>query len=96
MTITNTVYFYVHLTFILPFLYILYLMLWKKQWEHYFVLLVFSGVLVYYIFLTSPVSFGEGDRLVITAMPVWIFLYALVINYFLKKLKGGRVLKQGY
>lgn len=87
MTITNTVYFYLHLIFILPLLYILYLMFRRKQWNHYFILFAFSGFLVYSIFLTSPVSFGEGDRLVITAMPAWVFLYALVIDYVLKKIK---------
>ncbi|MFY9308891.1 MAG: hypothetical protein WAQ28_07560 [Bacteroidia bacterium] len=91
MTITNTVYFCLHLIFILPLLYILYRILRKKQWDHYFVSLVFPGVLTCYIFLTSPVSFGEGDRLVITAMPAWIFLYTLVVNYFLKKSKGKSV-----
>lgn len=85
MTVTNTIYFYIHLVFILPVLGIFYLMYKRKQVNSYFILLVFPFVLMYYIFLTSPVSFGEGDRLVITALPLWVFLYALIVNYFLKK-----------
>ncbi len=85
MTVTNTIYYCLHLIFIFPVLYVLYVLFRKRPLAGDFVLLVSALVLTCYIFLTSPVSFGEGDRLVITALPLWIFLYSLIINFFLKK-----------
>lgn len=89
MTTTNTIYYYLHLIFIFPLLYILYEMFRRKQRGGYIISIIFAASITYYIFLTSPVSFGEGDRLVITALPLWVFLYASVINYFLKLRKNS-------
>jgi hypothetical protein len=89
MGILNSIYYYLHLIFILPLIALL-LLFYKRKEVYRFILFIFCSILAYYIFLTSPVSFGEGDRLIITALPVWVFLYTLIFNHFVDyfKLKG--------
>lgn len=84
MTYVNSIYFYLHLIFIIPILTILYLSYKRKSWN---ILILIGGCfcLVYYLFLTSPVSFNEGDRLIITSMPIWIFLYSVTYHYLQKR-----------
>lgn len=38
------------------------------------------GLLLYYIVFASGISFWQGDRLVIFAIPLWITLYCLLLN----------------
>lgn len=91
MTLLNSIYYYLHILFILPLLGLLYY-LFKKKSEQSFFLLLIPLLIVYYIFLTSPVSFNEGDRLVITTLPLWIFVYVLSANWiFLHLLSWGKV-----
>lgn len=85
MVIINSVYYYLHVLFVLPLMFLLYYLLKRKRdWQSFSVLLI-PLLIVYYIFITSPVSFNEGDRLVITTLPLWIFVYVLTINFFIKK-----------
>ncbi|MGB3948046.1 MAG: hypothetical protein WBM13_08675 [Bacteroidia bacterium] len=78
MTVVNTIYFYLHILFIVPLLLLLYYL--RKRAFVLFLLLLIPLLVVYYIFLTSPVSFNEGDRLIITTLPLWIFVYLLAIH----------------
>lgn len=80
MTVVNGIYYYLHVLFILPFLFLLYYLLKRKRELQSFLVLLIPLLIVYYIFLTSPVSFNEGDRLVITTLPLWIFAYVFAIN----------------
>ena len=50
------------------------------------ILSMVSGIflLLYYILLTNPVSFGEGDRLVLTTLPLWAIFYPCVIEFYRK------------
>ncbi len=38
----------------------------------------------YFISLTSGISFWQGDRLVITAYPLWIFIFVFIFSNFMK------------
>jgi hypothetical protein len=93
MIVVNTFYFSLHLIFILPLIFILFYAFKERKNNFNFILLLSCALLVYYIFLTSPVSFNEGDRLIITSMPVWVFLYAMVVNYIKDK---GKELRKFY
>lgn len=86
MEFINTFYYYIHIVFVVPVLVFIYFAYRRKQkLNFYLVPLVISSFLTYYILFISPISFGEGDRLVIISLPVWIFLYSLIMNGILKK-----------
>lgn len=74
---TNIVYLIVHIAF-LPA--ITYLFLTKTN------PLILAIKLIYIfstlILLTSGISFNEGDRLVMTALPLWVVVYTLVLFFF--------------
>jgi hypothetical protein len=80
MTFVNAIYYYLHLLFVFPLLFLLYYLLKRKNAWQLFCMLLIPLLIIYYIFLTSPVSFNEGDRLVITTLPLWIFSYVLAIK----------------
>lgn len=89
MIIVNTVYYYLHLIFIFPLLFCIY-MAYKRKKRYgngHLILFITTAALIYYIFLTSPVSFGEGDRLVLTALPAWVFLYSIVFASILNLIR---------
>ena len=86
MEFINTFYYYIHIVFVVPVLVFIYFAFRRKQkLNFYLVPLVIASFLTYYILFISPISFGEGDRLVIISLPVWIFLYSLILNGILKK-----------
>ncbi len=91
MITVNTFYLWLHLLFVLPLILILFFSFKERKNNFDFVLLLSFTLLVYYIFLTSPVSFNEGDRLIITSMPVWVFLYATLLYYM--KVRWGELKK---
>ena len=90
MAVINTLYFYLHTIFIIPLFITVYAVYRRKEMNYYFVLLLLPLFLIYYIFLTSPISFGEGDRLIITSLPLWVFLYAFTLNYIFKSVRAGQ------
>lgn len=85
MTIVNSLYYYMHIIFIIPLLISIYKIYKRKDMNHYLVLFIFPGALIYYIFLTIPISLWQGDRLVIPSLPLWVFLYALILNFLFYK-----------
>jgi hypothetical protein len=85
MLIVNSIYYYIHIIFIIPILVSFYSVYRRKDMNYYLILMVFSWFLICYMFLTLPIIFGEGDRYVLIAQPLWVFLYALVLNYLFKK-----------
>ncbi len=61
---------------VLFFLHVLY----RKRFLQYAGIL-FLGVLMYYIYLSSGISAYQGDRLVIVALPVSIVFYVYIVSY---------------
>lgn len=87
MKVVNKCYFYLHVIFFIPFLFFLY-RVYKKRTEIFYLFpVLFVAVLLYYLLLISGLVFDEGDRLVLITLPLWVFLYALIINEALKKIK---------
>lgn len=82
----NKVIFNIHFIFILPILFLIALFLKKKLYSSLIIIVGFL-LLLYYIILTSGISFWAGDRLLIITIPIWIFLYAFILNYFVDNLK---------
>jgi hypothetical protein len=41
------------------------------------------ALMLYYILLTSGISFWQGDRLVLPALPLWLVLYSLIIHFWI-------------
>lgn len=85
MLFVNSIYYYIHIIFIIPILVSVYSVYKRKNMNYYLILMVISCFLICYMFLTLPIIFGEGDRYVLISQPLWVFLYALVLNYLLKK-----------
>lgn len=85
MVFLNGIYFYLHIVFLLPLLFFLYRVYKKRNQQTYLFSVFFLTVLLYYLLLVAGMVFGEGDRLVLIALPLWVFLYALIINEALKK-----------
>lgn len=46
---------------------------WLKNWQY-----IALGLVLYYIVMSSGISFSQGDRLVVFSIPVWICLYVLL------------------
>ena len=86
----NTVYFYLHLLFLIPVI-ITILKTIKDKESEFTYLLLGTAIILYFILLTSGISFWQGDRLVMPSLPVWIFLYFLVIHYWRVRFTGVTV-----
>ncbi|MBT6051381.1 MAG: hypothetical protein HOG49_31655 [Candidatus Scalindua sp.] len=71
----NQWHFYLHLL-MLPLMGYL-LLLNKEKWEAIWIIYLTFLIQT----LASGVSSDQGDRLIITAMPLWIVAYATAINY---------------
>lgn len=75
--VTNIVYLIIHSVF-LPALIYLFLTKTHPLTLTIKLIYIFSTL----ILLTSGISFNEGDRLVMTALPLWVVVYALVLFSF--------------
>ena len=62
----------------------------KKSFDLVIVLGLFWTLLLYYIFVTG-ISFDQRDRLVMAALPLWIFFFMVFSNYILTYLKSPKV-----
>ena len=96
MTFVNSLYYYIHILFIIPLLISIYSLFRRKDMNYYLGVMIISCFLIYYMVLTFSIIFGEGDRYVLICMPLWVFLYSLILNYlfsqkqlFRKKLLPG-------
>jgi 4-amino-4-deoxy-L-arabinose transferase-like glycosyltransferase len=49
----------------------------NKNYPHLVLILTLSGLILYYL-TTSGISFWQGDRLVISVLPVWAILYPVM------------------
>jgi hypothetical protein len=86
----NTLYFYLHLLFLLPVIITILKTIRDKESEFAFLLLG-TAFILYFVLLTSGISFWQGDRLVMPGLPVWIILYFLVIHYWRVRISGRRI-----
>ncbi len=87
------VFYYVHLVFI-PIMFIfLIVFIRKKEWESLIILVLLTG-LNYYILISSGISFWQGDRLVLPALPVFITLYLFVIGKMIDKTRRALTLRK--
>ncbi len=81
MKILNKIYYYFHLLMIIPLAWTIISLAKKKKKEDLEIIVFLAGVL-YLVIFTSGVTFGQGDRIVLPTLPVWITLYALLITKF--------------
>ncbi len=92
MTIMNSIYFYIHLIFIIPILLCIYLVYKRKEMNYYFGLILIPLFLLCYIFGTIPIIFNEGDRYSLVTLPLWVFLYSLIFSYLFIKKKKDKII----
>lgn len=85
MVLMNTYYFNLHIIFILP-VWVYIFLLFKRKDGNYKVFLFIYAICLYITF-TSGISFWQGDRLLITLLPLWLFLYGIVFYTFIKYLQ---------
>ena len=85
MILVNRFYYYIHIIFVIPILLFLYFSFRRKERNYPFFPLICLSFLSYYLLLISAISFGEGDRHVLSSLPIWVFLYSIILNYFFEK-----------
>jgi asparagine N-glycosylation enzyme membrane subunit Stt3 len=74
MKITNLFYFYLHCIFLVLLVISIYISHKEKEKRNVIIYSI-SGTLIYYILISSGISFWQGDRLVLPSLPIFIFLY---------------------
>ena len=86
MKIINKVYFLIHVLMILPCIIVLRSLVKKRDWDNLEIVLFLVVVFIIIIF-SSGVTFGQGDRILLPSLPIWITLYSLVLylHHHLKK-----------
>lgn len=86
---TNTVYYYLHLLFLLPWLAAI-IIARRSRNNNALLLLLAAGMLNLYILGTSAISFWQGDRLVLPALPVFAVLYPFTAVYLYRAIAAWR------
>jgi len=77
----NSFYYQVHFIAISPLLICLLILLFKKEFAKSIFIFALSSC-VLYIFLTSGISFWQGDRLTIIAVPLFTIIYGYLIYFY--------------
>jgi hypothetical protein len=73
---------YAHLLF---FIFIFALVCYRKiTYLRFFFLVTVTAFSVYLILLLSAISYRQGDRLIMAAVPIWSILYPTVAYYTVK------------
>ena len=81
MRLVNILYFTGHIIMLLPIIVVLSNRLRKKDWAD--VELMVSLLLpIWLIFMSSGISFSQGDRLILPALPICIVLYAYDLSRY--------------
>ena len=83
MLTMNKVYFVLHIIFLPLSLFLFILLLRRKMKSEAMILTCLTGMYVYYIAVTG-ISFFQGDRLVIAAIPVWLVSYLFIVGCYVK------------
>ena len=85
MTVVNTIYFLIHLLFNLPLIFtLIFAFITKERVVVNFILIL--TMLLYFILLTSGISYMQGDRLVLPSLPIWVILYITIVYYWYDKI----------
>ncbi len=66
----------------------------RRRQNHWMLPLLASFVLTWYIFVTSGISGWQGDRLILCALPLWIFCYTTLLAFQLSVLRNMFILLQ--
>jgi hypothetical protein len=64
--------------FLIVFAFLFLIDLFSRKIYFYWKQLLF-GLMLYYIIFSSGISFWQGDRLVLSAIPIWIVFYTLIL-----------------
>lgn len=80
----NRVYMFLHVIMVFPLFFHLIRWVKRKEWDQMILVLAFA-VPMGMIFFSSPISFNQGDRLVLPAIPLWVILYAFLMSKMLEK-----------
>ncbi|HSB65611.1 MAG TPA: hypothetical protein VLD65_03480 [Anaerolineales bacterium] len=85
MRLVNILYFTVHVLMVFPTLKVLFDIYRKKLWDE-FEQMVSLIVPMWIIVVTSGITFSQGDRILLPALPIWIVLYACILSrYFIMR-----------
>ncbi|MFN3917106.1 MAG: hypothetical protein ACK4K0_05130 [Flavobacteriales bacterium] len=85
----NEWYYYIHLLFAFLWLISMIFLVRKKAYDSLMLNIILAAFL-YYIILTSGISYMQGDRLTMPTIPIWLVLYPVV---FVELIKGAKSLK---
>jgi hypothetical protein len=77
----NAFYYQIHFVAIIPLLICLIILIIKKDIARSVFIFALSS-LVLYIFLTSGISFWQGDRLTIIAVPLFTIIYGYLVYFY--------------
>ena len=90
----NRVYYFLHVLFLLPWLAALPIARRTRN-QGAWLLLLAAGLMNLYILATSAISFWQGDRLVLPALPVFAVLYPFVAVLLYRALSDWRNKEEG-
>lgn len=90
MKIINKVYFVIHILFILPTIMILFRFFITRNWED-FEKIISLLVPILIIIFTSGITWGQGDRIVLPSLPLWIALYLMIVSVILQIIRKKKL-----
>ena len=89
MEALNKIVLVLHYVMLAVIILLIFLMAKKRNWNELTLLLTLSGLTAYYL-LSTGISFWQGDRLVISVLPVWAVLYPWVIMLGFRQVRGRK------
>jgi hypothetical protein len=84
----NRLYYCIHLAMIAPVVLVAVFMLTRRKWARLGCLMLLAGPVIV-VFATSGLTFWQGDRIVVPVLPVWITLYACVLQCLFREVRRG-------
>jgi hypothetical protein len=81
MRLVNILYFTLHVVMVIPTIFVLVKLTKRRLWQDFerYISLILPLLL---IFLSSGITFSQGDRIILPALPIWIVLYACVLSSY--------------
>lgn len=80
MKLVNIGYSVIH-TLMIPVSIILLVLLSMKRLRNESMIILLLLILLCMIFISSGITFGQGDRIILPSLPVWIILYCTVFSW---------------
>jgi hypothetical protein len=83
MRLVNILYFALHIAMVIPTIFVLVNLTKRRLWQDFerYISLILPLLL---IFLSAGITFSQGDRIILPALPIWIVLYACVLSSYFK------------